>query len=102
MSGETGVAVLITEAIGEANSTFFGKIIGNGTTMEEVTVNGHQGYWISGKPHDFFFIDADGNTRDETLRLATNTLLIDDNGTVVRIEGDMTKSQALEIAASLT
>jgi hypothetical protein len=70
--------------------------------MEQVTVNGHPGYWISGKPHDFFFIDADGNTRDETLRLATNTLLIDDNGTVIRIEGDMTKAQALELAASLT
>jgi len=101
-SGTTGVAVLITEATGEANSQFFGKVIGNGTTMEEVTVNGHQGYWISGKPHDFFFIDADGNTRDETLRLATNTLLIDDNGTIVRIEGDITKAQAFELAASLT
>ena len=101
-SGTTGVAVLITEVTGEANSQFFGKVIGNGTTMEQVTVNGHQGYWISGKPHDFFFIDADRNTRDETLRLATNTLLIDDNGLIVRIEGDMTKAQALELAASLT
>jgi hypothetical protein len=101
-SGTTGVAVLITEVKGQADSLFFGKIIGNGTTMEQVSVNGHTGYWISGKPHDFFFIDADGNTRDETLRLATNTLLIDDSGIVVRIEGDMTKAQALELAASLT
>ena len=101
-SGQTGVAVLITEATGQPNAQFFGKIIGNGTTMEQVTVNGHQGYWISGRPHDFFFIDADGNARDETLRLATNTLLIDDNGTVIRIEGDMTKSQAFGIANSLT
>lgn len=99
-AGETGVAVLVTEVKGSGQ--FFGKIIGNGTTMEDVTVNGHQGYWISGKPHDFFFVDADGNTRDETLRLATNTLLIDDNGTVIRIEGDMTKAQALELAASLS
>jgi hypothetical protein len=102
IAGETGVAVLVTELKGQADSLFFGKIIGNGTTMEQVTVNGHPGYWISGKPHDFFFIDADGNTRDETLRLATNTLLIDDNGTVIRIEGDMTKAQALELADSLT
>ena len=101
-SGTTGVGMLITEVTGEPNSQFFGKIIGNGTTMEQVTVNGHPGYWITGKPHDFFFIDADGNTRDETLRLATNTLLIDDNGIVIRIEGDMTKAQALELAASLT
>jgi hypothetical protein len=102
IAGETGVAVLVTELKGQADSLFFGKIIGNGTTIEQVTVNGHPGYWISGKPHDFFFIDADGNTRDETMRLATNTLLIDDNGTVIRIEGEMTKAQALKLAASLT
>jgi len=101
-SGQTGVAVLITEANGKVNTQFFGKMLGEGTTMEQVTVNGHQGYWISGQPHVFFFIDADGNVRDETLRLATNTLLIDDNGTVIRIEGDLTKTQALGIAASLS
>jgi len=101
-SGQTGVAVLVTEAAGQPDAQFFGKIIGDGTTIEQVTVNGHPGYWISGRPHDFFFDDANGNVRDETLRLATNTLLIDDNGTVIRIEGDMTKSQALGIANSLS
>jgi hypothetical protein len=100
-SGQTGVSVLVTEATGSVNTQFFGKTIGNGTTLEDVTVNGHQGYWIAGQPHVFFMIDAKGNTRDETLRLATNTLLIDYGGTVVRIEGDMTKDQALAIAQSL-
>jgi hypothetical protein len=101
-SGQTGVSVLVTEATGSVNTQFFGKTIGNGTTLEDVTVNGHQGYWIAGQPHVFFMIDAKGNIRDETLRLATNTLLIDYGGTVVRIEGDMTKDQALAIAQSLT
>ena len=32
---------------------------------------------------------------------ATATL-VDDNGTVIRIEGDLTKAQALEIASSLS
>jgi hypothetical protein len=49
----------------------------------------------------FVFIDATGNPRYETSRLATNTLLIDVGGTIVRIEGNLTKAQALEIAASL-
>jgi hypothetical protein len=101
-SGQTGVAVLITEANGKVDAQFFGKMLGDGTTMEQVTVNGHQGYWISGQPHLFIFVDASGQFRYETLRLATNTLLIDDNGTVIRIEGDLTKTQALEIAASLS
>jgi hypothetical protein len=101
-AGETGVAVLVTEANGAVDTQFFAKMLGEGTTMEQVTVNGHQGYWISGQPHIFFFIDAGGQFRMETMRLATNTLIIDDNGTVIRIEGDLTKAQALEMAASLT
>jgi hypothetical protein len=36
------------------------------------------------------------------MRLATNTLIFDNGGTVVRIEGDLTKAQALEIAKSLS
>jgi len=101
-SGLTGVAVLITEVSGRVDTNYFGKMLGQGTTIEDVTVNGHRGWWISGEPHEFFFADANGNFRSETLRLATNTLVIDDNGTIIRIEGDLTKAQALEIAASLS
>ena len=101
-SGQTGVAVLVTEVTGKVEANFFGKMLGPDTHLEEVTVKGQQGYWISGSPHDFFFTDAAGNFRNETLRLATNTLIFDDNGTIIRIEGDLTKAQALEIANSLS
>jgi hypothetical protein len=101
-SGQTGVSVLVTEATGAVDANFFFKVLPPGTTLEEVTVNGHHGYWIAGQPHDFFLIDADGAVRNETLRLATNTLIIDYGGTVVRIEGDMSKQEALQIAASLS
>jgi hypothetical protein len=97
----TGVSVLVTEARGAVNETFFGKMLGPDSTVEDVSVGGHKGYWISGTPHDFAFTDANGNFYTETMRLATNTLVFDDNGTVVRIEGDMTKAQALQIATSL-
>jgi hypothetical protein len=101
VAGQTGVSVLITEARGAVNKNFFGKMLGPGTTLEEVSVAGHQGYWIAGAPNVFFFTDANGNFRNETMRLATNTLILDDGGTVVRIEGNLTKAQALQIAASL-
>lgn len=100
-SGQTGVAVLITEANGQVNTNFFGKMLGPDATLENVTVNGHDAYWISGKPHEFFFTDANGNFRQDTLRLATNTLIFDNNGIIVRIEGDLTKAQAMAIATSL-
>ena len=101
VAGQTGVSVLVTEARGTVDQNFFGKMIGPGTTLEAVTVAGHQGYWISGPLNEFFFTDADGNFRNETVRLAANTLILDYGGTVIRIEGNLTKSQALELAASL-
>ena len=102
LSGLTGVAVLVTEARGKVDETFFQKMLGPYATVEQVAVNGHAGYWISGSPHDVAFTDADGHFYSESLRLATNTLLVDDNGTIVRIEGDLTKAQALQIAASMS
>jgi len=101
VAGETGVAVLVTEARGRVNVQFFQKMLGPDTTIEAVTVGGHKGYWVSGSPHQFVFEDASGNIRPETMRLATNTLILDEGGTVVRIEGKLTKARAMEIAASL-
>jgi hypothetical protein len=101
VAGQTEVAVLVTEARGSVNQEFFGKILGPETTIDAVRVSGHDGWWIAGAPHQFFFTDSGGKFRSETLRLATNTLLLDDGGTVIRIEGDMTVAQALAIAASL-
>ncbi|HKW60119.1 MAG TPA: hypothetical protein VJR46_10255 [Candidatus Dormibacteraeota bacterium] len=101
VSGITGVSVLVTEARGRTNEQFFQKTLGPDVKIEPVTVGGHSGYWISGQPHQFAFTDADGNPYFDTLRLATNTLILDDGGTVVRVEGDMTKQQAIDIGRSL-
>lgn len=100
-SAVTGVAVLVTEARGSVNATYFEKMLGPQATVEPVSLRGHSGYWISGHPHDFLFVGSDGKTQDDTLRLATNTLILDVDGTVVRIEGDMSKDQALTTAGSL-
>jgi len=102
VSAQTGVSVVVTEARGKVDQNFFGKMLGPDTTLEQVTVAGHAGYWIAGQPHVFFFDDANGNFRSETMRLATNTLIFDDNGTIARIEGNLTMAQALQIAASMT
>jgi len=102
VAGQTGVAVLITEARGTIDQNFFGKMLGSSATLEQVTVNGSEAFWISGPLNVFFFIDADGNFRNETMRPAANTLIFDDHGTVVRIEGSFTKDQAIKIAASMS
>lgn len=100
-AGQTGVGVLVTEARGSVNEQFFGKTIGPGTTITDVSVNGHDGWWISGRPHAFVFIDANNDPRVDTLRLATNTLVVDEEGTIVRIEADVNESTAVQIAGSI-
>jgi hypothetical protein len=100
VSSATGVSVLVTEARGSVNQVFFQKMLGSGARIEQVIVGGAPAYWITGT-HDFVFADAGGNARFETLRLASNTLVLDRGGTIVRIEGDLTKTQALAIAGAL-
>jgi len=97
----TGVSVLVMEARGKFSEVFFAKTIGSEGTIEEVNVGGHVGYWITGAPHDFFFTDASGQQYFDTLRLSGNTLIFDNNGTLVRIEGEVTKDRAIQIATSL-
>jgi hypothetical protein len=101
IAGETGASVLVTEARGSVNEQFFGKIVASGTAVTPVTVGGSSGWWIAGNPHAFFFIDSTGQIRMDTLRLATNTLVLLVGGTVVRIEGDLTEQQAEQIAGTL-
>jgi hypothetical protein len=99
---ETGVSVLVTEARGRVNTAYFEKTLGPDTTIEEVSVGGRMGYWISGHPHNFAFADADGQPFFDSLRLATNTLIFDrGDGTIVRIEANTTKDRAIQIALSL-
>jgi hypothetical protein len=98
----TGVGLLLTEFHADLASDFFGKGLGPGTRLEEVTVNGERGFWIEGQPHQFFFyLDASGNVHDEHYRLATNTLLWEHNGTTFRLEAPVSKEAALRIAESL-
>lgn len=101
-AGTTGVSVLVSEARGAVSEPFFFKVLGPDATIEQITVDGHPAYWISGAPHQFAFTDDQGNPYFETMRLATNTLVFDDGGTLVRIEGDMTQAQAIGMARSMT
>lgn len=102
VSLETGVAVLVTEVRGRTNRAYFDKMVGPDTTVEDVAVRGHPGYWVSGHPHLFVFTDADGQAFLDPLRLATNTLIFErGDGTIVRIEADISRERALQIAESL-
>jgi hypothetical protein len=96
-----GVSALLVEFRAAVDSAFFGKAVGPGTTLEEVTVNGGRGFWLAGAPHFFFYRDPSGAILQETLRLAGNTLIWEQDGLTLRLEASVTKDQALRIAASV-
>jgi len=100
-ASKTDVAILVMEIQGTTEKGSFGKMLGPGTTLTEVTVNGGPGYWIEGSPHAFFFTDASGAFHDETMRLATNTLVWQQGDRTIRIEGAAAEAQALQIAQSM-
>jgi hypothetical protein len=100
-STDTGVGLLLTEFRASIAADFFGKGLGPGTRLEEVTIGGERGYWIEGQPHLFFYFDASGSIHDEPLRLAGNTLLWERNGITLRLEAALAKDEALRIAGTM-
>jgi hypothetical protein len=71
------------------------------TEIEAVNVDGEPGYWLSGEPHDFSYLDENGEFRQELVRLAGNTLLWERGPLTLRLEADVPKAQALRIARSV-
>jgi hypothetical protein len=99
--GEDGeIAALVTEFRGDLAPELIGKLLAGGTTAEEVTVDGQPGVWIQGEPHVFFYRDPNGDIREETLRLAGNTLLWQRGDLLLRLESGLAKAEALRVATS--
>ena len=88
------VRLLLTEFQGMA---FIEKLVETDTRVDRVTVNGQPGAWIE-EPHVVFFRDLRGRMRQSTGRLAGKTLLWQHGEVTLRLEGDLSKEEALRIA----
>ena len=96
----TDVGLLVTEFRGQPTPDFIKKVARAGL-VEEVTVDGQPGYWFSGEPHFFTYLDATGQVRDEQTRLAGNTLIWQRGDLTLRIEGEISRQEALALARSM-
>lgn len=90
------VRLLLTEFRGEA---FIEKLIEPDVEVEPVSVNGRAGAWLE-QPHVVVFKDPRGRIRDNEPRLAGKTLLWQHGEVTLRLEGDLSKADALRIARS--
>ncbi len=77
------------------------KLAIRGTIVEPAEVRGAQGLWIEGSPHTLSWIDRDTGYRERPIVIHGNVLLWLHGGLTLRLEGRLTKAQALDIARTV-
>lgn len=92
---------VLTEFQGSLDQGTFGKLVGPGTTVAPVTVNGQPGYWFSGTSHFFFYKDPGGDLRQLDLVKGGNVLVWKQGGVLLRLEGAPGQERAIEEAGTL-
>jgi hypothetical protein len=92
-----------TLLLSEFRATEFGieKLTGVETAMESVSVDGEHGIWIEGAPHVLVYLDRNGIFQRRAVRISGNVLLWEHGRLTLRLEGRLSKSQALRLARSI-
>ncbi len=77
------------------------KLIGPGTRVRIVRVNGDPGAWLSGAPHEVAVQTSTGRIHRDRVRLEGNVLIWQRGPVTVRIEGERSLEQALVLARTV-
>lgn len=96
-----GVGLLITEYDGRVDAGYFEKLVDSDAVVEEVSVGGDRGYWISGPPHFFYFIDRSGQGVEDSRRVVGDTLVWASDGVTYRLESSLGRDEAIRLAETL-
>lgn len=100
-SRQTGAGALLSQFPGRTQPELIRKLAGPDTTIERVRVDGEPGFWLGGAPHGLIYEDPSGAIRESPTRLAGPTLVWRRGDLTLRLEADISKSRALEIARSI-
>ena len=96
------VRLLVAQTPGSVDTGLFAKKMASpGTALDYVSVAGDPGLYLSGKPHFVMLVDPSGRPVPDSVRLAKNVLLWSHGGVAYRLEGELTKKKALEVAGRL-
>jgi hypothetical protein len=98
---DSGLGIVITQFPADIGPQTFVKLIDTGARVELATVGGAPGYWIEGGDHFFYFMGADGEALETTIRMVGTTLMWERDGLTLRIEGAPSLEDAVGIAESL-
>jgi len=98
---ERGVGLVLMRFDGTTDPGFYEKTIGSGTHLEMVDVNGHDGYWIAGDPHFFYYVRDGERFVEENRRWVGDALVWSDGTTTFRIESALGRDATIAIAESI-
>jgi hypothetical protein len=98
---EAAPRLLVSEFRGDSNPDLISKGAGAETRIEPVTVNGEPGLWVAGAPHELGYRGPDGQVETDSVRIAGNTLVWQRGPLTLRLEGNVSKSRALELAEAV-
>jgi hypothetical protein len=93
--------LVLSQLRGAVWDGFVKKAAGTGTTVEEVSVDGEPGLFVTGEDHYVMFVDGSSQITDEPTYLAGTVLLWNRGPLLLRLEGDLTRAEALELAESV-
>ena len=100
--GDTGVGLLISQFDGNTNDSFIQKQLGPNTTIELTEINAQPAFWMTGEPHVFSYERPDGEIYAETIRLAANVLLWEQDEKTLRVETTLDRDAAVRIAEAMS
>lgn len=95
------VGLLVTVLRASVGEGLMEKLVRTGTTVERVEVGGHRGFWVSGGEHLVWFRREDGEVVDVPIRLAGDTLALEIDGRVVRLEVAGGREVAIALAETI-
>jgi hypothetical protein len=97
---EPGVGLILMRFDGQTDREFYEKALNSGTTLVRVDVDGHDGYWISGDPH-FFFYRRGEDYVDDGRRWVGDALIWYDGTATYRIESALGRDETIALAESI-
>jgi hypothetical protein len=96
-----GRTVLLSEFPTFGGEEALKKLAVNTTVIDPVVVRGRSGLWLEGAPHVLTWMDRDTGYRARPILIRGNVLLWLHDGLTLRLEGRLSKRQALELARSI-
>jgi hypothetical protein len=95
----TEAGLLITQFRASADLDYVKKV-SQFSKVEFLRVNGGDAFWFT-EPHELVFIDRNGSIQQERVRLAGSALIWQQGDVTYRLEGQVSRDEAVRIASSM-